>query len=377
MERLSRWGILLGMVALQLIPHAVMASQVPERSTPKSYCDAYAQVEQVGTLTDDVLEEVSGFAASHLNLGIWWTVADSDNPAYLYALHEDGTIQDFYFVSGAANVDWEDLAVAPCPSACACVYLADTGDTALARDVYTLYRFSEPVLGETVRVTAAATALDFTYPDGPHDAETLLLDPRSNTPYLVTKEPKGIALVYALTLSADATTIQSVDRVGQLDLGKEEGEWQQASGGSFAADGTRFVIRTARLLFEYELSVNETLPEALLQAPLRLILPEMPQGEGIGYAPDATRILLNSEQVPSPVYALTCTEGQPSSGTTSALKLACADATTSGPVYGCGCRTTTPGGNTPLMGMLLLLGVVSLKTLRNKRVQVSIDTKRF
>lgn len=356
-------------------------------SQPLSTCEAYEQVSQVGTVTDPALNEASGLVASHLNPGLWWTIADSGNPAYLYGIHEDGTVADLFFVSGAANVDWEDLALAPCQESCACLYIADIGDSELSREESVIYRVSEPVLGETSRVTAASTPLRFVYEDGPHDSETLLVDPRTGGIYIITKELGGLAYVYQFTPSEqlpgegtsgeDDAPVYTALRVGELSLGQVEGQWQHTSGGAFAPDGSRFAFRTEQLFYEFGLRTDQSVPEALAQLPLILTLPYTVQGEGMGYSETAEALYINSEQVPSPIYALTCTRGAPASLLVPALDLACADATTSGPVYGCGCTSLTQDGDArsiahPLhvWGALLVMALLrrrkSLPTLHSK-----------
>src|SRR5947199_8194999 len=49
---------------------------------------------------------------------------------------------------------------------------------------------------------------DFTYPDGPHNAETLLVEPGTNQLYIVTKVDKGAGGIYSAppSPSRQATT---------------------------------------------------------------------------------------------------------------------------------------------------------------------------
>ena len=78
--------------------------------------------------------------------------------------------------------DPEDLAVA----ADGTVWLADTGDNRRTRATVALI---------ALRPTAPTGIYRLTYPDGPHDAEALLLAP-DGTPYVVTKEILGASGVY-------------------------------------------------------------------------------------------------------------------------------------------------------------------------------------
>ena len=78
--------------------------------------------------------------------------------------------------------DPEDLAVA----ADGTVWVADTGDNNAERDTGALI---------AMRTDGSAGVFRLTYPDGPHDAEALLLAP-DGTPYVVTKEVLGASGVY-------------------------------------------------------------------------------------------------------------------------------------------------------------------------------------
>src|SRR3954465_2999932 len=78
------------------------------------------------------LIESSGVAVSHAHPGVLWTHNDSGDGPYLYATDLQGTGRGALLVPGAQAIDWEDMALGPCPVAFArhptCVYLADTGD---------------------------------------------------------------------------------------------------------------------------------------------------------------------------------------------------------------------------------------------------------
>src|SRR5207245_3442426 len=79
------------------------------------------------------LVESSGVAVSHAYPGVLWTHNDSGDGPYLYATDLRGTDRGALLVPGAQAIDWEDIALGPCPisflpKADACLYLAATGD---------------------------------------------------------------------------------------------------------------------------------------------------------------------------------------------------------------------------------------------------------
>jgi hypothetical protein len=118
---------------------------------------AAATVGLTAPLRSPRLTESSGVAVSRAHPGIVWTHNDSGDGPYLYATDLHGNDRGAIRVSGAAAVDWEDMALAPCPSGRGeCVYLADTGDNLERRTSVTIYAVAEPdpplVAADTQRV---------------------------------------------------------------------------------------------------------------------------------------------------------------------------------------------------------------------------------
>jgi len=107
----------------------------------------------------------------------FWTHNDSGWPAEIFRVGTDGALMDRVGISGAVNVDWEDMAAGPCPeragSGHRCLYLADTGDNAERRASLDIYRVREPGPGATL--SAPAHRLRFRLPHGPRDIEALVL----------------------------------------------------------------------------------------------------------------------------------------------------------------------------------------------------------
>ena len=70
------------------------------------------------------------------------------------------------------------------------MFVADIGDNDLNRTECTIYRVPEPATLPTNGSTITTTfdRLPFVYPDGLHNAETLLVDPQSQRIFVVTKE---------------------------------------------------------------------------------------------------------------------------------------------------------------------------------------------
>ena len=82
---------------------------------------------------------------SRAHPGVLWTDNDSGERAYVYATDLTGADRGFVRIDGARAVDWEDIALGPCPTRKGpCLYLADTGDNDRTRKSVIIYAVPEP-----------------------------------------------------------------------------------------------------------------------------------------------------------------------------------------------------------------------------------------
>src|SRR5882762_10325871 len=97
-----------------------------------------------GTLQSPRVKESSGVAVSRAHPGVLWTHNDSGDGAYVYATDLTGADRGFVRIEGARAVDWEDIALGPCPARRdACLYIADTGDNDRTRKSVVIYAVSK------------------------------------------------------------------------------------------------------------------------------------------------------------------------------------------------------------------------------------------
>jgi hypothetical protein len=190
-------------------------------------CAAWGQPEVRGEVDSAELDEISGLVVGRDQPDRLYVLEDSGAPAEVWALSLTGEVLDRHAIDGANNVDWEDLAIAPCGDGW-CLWIADVGDNAASRASVALYRVPEPAPGASVE----ATAFSARYPDGAHDVEgvTWLGDEL----LAFTKVPGNRTAVYAwdrLTLDGDNVA----EARGELDLDAGDGA---VSLGVTAADAT-------------------------------------------------------------------------------------------------------------------------------------------
>jgi hypothetical protein len=152
------------------------------------------------------------------------------------------------------------------------VWVGDIGDNTGSRDHVEVARV--PV-GRGDREVHAPT-YRLVYPDGPHDAETLLVDPATGRLYVVAKEFIGRLYAAPDDLDPDGPNrLTAVDEVLGI-----------ATDGTFTPDGKHLVLRN------YGQAAVYTWPG--LQRVAQVDLPRQPQGEGIAIS-ESGEVLVSSE----------------------------------------------------------------------------------
>jgi hypothetical protein len=218
---------------------------------------------RTGTVATAQATELSGLVASPDQRGVLWTHNDSGDRPRVFALRADGSVLADLDVPGAEAVDWEDIAIGPEPSGGRALYVADIGDNAARRAAVDVYRFPEPRVPAT-GTTAPATRLRLRYPDGPHDAETLLVDPRTGELAIVTKALSGASGVY-VTRRARPGAVVTLRRAATLEL--DAGGL--ATGGDVSADGRVVAVRTYTGLVAWVRRPGASLAATLRRTPCR------------------------------------------------------------------------------------------------------------
>ena len=217
--------------------------------------------------------ELSGLARSRD--GTFWTHNDSGDGPRLFHLSGTGALLGEVTLQGATAVDWEDIAIRGHT-----LYVGDIGDNAAQRPDIAVYKVAEG--------TANATKLTLRYPDGAHDAETLLVDPRSGGLAIVTKDFGGNSGVYvAAHPSATATT--TLRRAARLRLGLGG----LATAGDVSADGRVIVVRTYTGFVAWERRRGDSLARAMRRTPCagRVSLAREGQGEALALTADGGAFL--------------------------------------------------------------------------------------
>jgi hypothetical protein len=244
-------------------PPVATSSTTPTKATKKSSAPAICgrlRAVVTGRLRAADATEISGLVVSPTQPGALWAHNDSGDRARIFALRSDGSSLASLDVPGAAATDWEDIAVGPGGD----LLLGDIGDNGSVRESIDIYRVPEPHLADGPSATAGAARLRLTYPDGAHDAETLLADPHTGEIVIVTKRLDGRSGVYvgqapARDAPGEAVLRHAVDlRLGLAGL---------ATAGDVSGDGHTVAIRTYTALYALTRRPGASLAATLLRKP--------------------------------------------------------------------------------------------------------------
>ena len=274
-------------------------------------CPMGGEPEALGRIDDERIAECSGLAWSRTQ-PILWLHNDSGDRARFYGVGEDGTLLAVVGLSGAQARDWEDMARGPHPGGGDALFLADIGDNARARSSVRVYRVPEPLIDlQAAPVDIAIDtfdAFDLTYPDGPHDAETFLVDPVTGDVYIVTKEVSGISTVFHAEEPAHGD-ILAMTAVATLSTGSTILPGSGLiTGGDVAPDGSAVIIRTYDRALVFRRPRGSPLPASFATEPCRVPLGPELQGEAVAFLPDGRGYVTVSEGRQLVIYLTEFTE---------------------------------------------------------------------
>lgn len=266
----------------------------------------YGEPKEIATLEDKSIDESSGIVASRINNGIFWTHNDSGNPPLIYAFDTQGKHRGAFRVIGAENDDWEDIAIATDVTGKSYLYIGDIGDNGEKRESIIVYRVAEPVVKlEDVTATKAnplqtekAEAIRLLYPDGKHNAETLLVHPTTGDIYVITKTSKGAAGVYKTT---NPSTSLPNKLVKVANVSVPSGLPGLLTGGEISPDGRRVILCDYFAAFEFVLSPSTKFDDLWKTKPLVVNISQRQQGEAVCYSVDGKAIYATSEKTPAPL----------------------------------------------------------------------------
>ncbi len=261
-----------------------------------------------GRLQNKQMDEISGISASGIHDGIYYVHNDSGDTSRFFAITPQGNIKSVIYYKGDPKEplgarDVEDIAVGIGPvKGKSYVYMGDIGDNGAMHPYITIYRLEEQKswIGKDSIIHANAVPVHFRYPDGPRDAESLMIDPIEKLIYIVSKRTDSVT-VYTTPLNFKANdTLMLTKRCKLFFNGFKPFKWITA--GDISKDGQQILLKDYVKVYYWKRNKNEPVWKTMQRKPIELPYQAEKQGEAIGFTPDGKGYYTTSEGVFAPIY---------------------------------------------------------------------------
>ena len=268
-------------------------------------------IEFAGRLDYKPLDEASGLAWSGRTDDLLWVVND-DGAAVIYGIGPDGSKRGKVGIDKAGHRDWEDMEAFTLGGE-AYLLIADIGDNEAARKDVSLYILEEPRPGD--EEVDFGWRIDFSYPDGPRDAEAIAVDAENELIYVMSKRDIPPHL-YSLPLrpGTDETVtaeylglVKSLPQPTLTDINTapltDNWHWQPTAM-TIAPDGKAALVLTYGAIYYYVREDGETWAEAFGHPPLRLVLRRLPGAESITFSSSGMQAWVTTEGQNAPLLRI-------------------------------------------------------------------------
>ncbi|MFC9976917.1 hypothetical protein ACFVH6_39055 [Spirillospora sp. NPDC127200] len=178
---------------------------------------------------DARLADPGGLAHGIADPGVWWSFDSRPARSRLVALGADGRVRATYTVNGARR--WDALTIVKGENGAGTLVLANLAEARAGSGALSLYRVPEPQRPASGTLTAKPYKVRF--PDGPHEAGTLMANHAEGRLYIVTRASASAA-VYALPAVLNPGMDNELTRIRRLPFA--------VRGGAFI-QGDRVVLR--------------------------------------------------------------------------------------------------------------------------------------
>ncbi|HBE68225.1 MAG TPA: hypothetical protein DDW52_08765 [Planctomycetaceae bacterium] len=243
-----------------------------------------------------------------------WTHNDSGDEAVLYGFDQQGQHRDTLRLTSTTAIDWEDICLVR-HAGRTWIAVGDIGDNGRSRKTVYIHIIECPASNPAKEATASprelkaspAATIEFTYPGGPLDAESLCFDPIKMSFVIGSKEfvgcrlfeiPIGKLAIFQPSAKEPGKSqpVSNPTRITTRASATETVAFPLATGADISPDGKMLVLcgygpgaLVPRKQDTWETTAIRIFP-----------LPKRRQGEAICFLPDASSLLLTSELGPNP-----------------------------------------------------------------------------
>lgn len=268
----------------------------PARPDRVVACPGWTAPETSGA-TEAPLDELSGLAPADATS--WWTHNDSGDVPRVFRVDAALRVLAEVRLDVPFVFDVEDIAM----DADGRLWVADIGDNLRLRPDVTLLGVVPPAGSGTV----TPTVLTLTYPDGPRDAESLMIDPVTGDGFIVAKEISGarssVYRIRAATLAAPPATSVALEHVAAIDV--SDGGSVGPTAADISPSGTYVAIKTLTTTYIWLRSRGTSVIDVLTASPLAPCrVPGAGTNEAIAFAADSRSLVTVAEGLGRPLVTV-------------------------------------------------------------------------
>jgi len=259
---------------------------------------------KIGEIEDPGIREASGLARSQRGENILWVINDNGAGEWVHAMSPRGARRGEFDLKKSRNKDWEDLASFSLDGT-PYLLVADIGDNDARHETRTIYVVEEPE-PEKKGEARVAWEIEYRYPDGPRDAESVAVDVENRRTLVLSKRDIPPVL-YELPLQVDSSkpitakwlgTITSLPAPSRQDVefAPKTKDWHwQPVGMDISQDNLAAVILTYRAVYYYERRPDQDWFEALNSRPRRVSVGNLRNAEAVAFGDDGRRVIVTGE----------------------------------------------------------------------------------
>ena len=274
---------------------AVEDSGVPDEAGEPTNCPKTGELTTSGNVATPEATEISGIVASAHNPGTYWMHNDSGDTARAFAVSDKGALQTILSFDTVKPTDIEDVTIEEESAGRSYLYFADIGDNNSVRKELTIHRVVEPKLDGTATLMVTSEKMRFVYPDGAHNAESIMFDSVSKELLVATKKvggPSEIHRVGKFVADAKVTT----EKIAEVAV-------DFATAGDISRDGRFLVLRNpSAVAWLWSRASGESWADALARKPCTLPVAKEQQGEAFAFLPDGKAYITTSEGASPPLH---------------------------------------------------------------------------
>lgn len=228
-----------------------------------------------GKLETSFIKEASGIDASISHPGYFWTHNDSGDEPEIYLISESAIFQMKIILENTENRDWEDIAVSrDSRTGKNFIYIGEIGDNLAKYSEYKIHIFEEPTQISAGNIlNEYFQTITYKYPDGPRDAETLMVEPKSGDIYIVSKRESEVG-IYRIKYPYDYEKVITAEKLGVIPF-------SSIVAGDIASDGKSLLLKDYTMVYYWDIRENDQIIETLKRAPYKTPYITEPQGEAV------------------------------------------------------------------------------------------------